>query len=131
MCPFNGQTRRQMPDSRFGRVVGRLWLRHVDNGARHGTDHDHGAFGLALHEMSSHLAGEVVSAVNIDTPKLLHAVGWVCYGVEVLGEAGRCDKVINLAVVSDNVGHDLLDRHVVGHVTVVGGDFGNAARVNY
>ena len=130
MCPFNGQTGCQMPDSGFGRVVGRLWLRHVDDGARHGADHDHGAFGLALDEVPSHFAGEKVSAVDIDAPELPHAVRWVLDGVEVFGEAGRCDQVVNLTVILDNVGDDLIDRVVVGHVTEVGRDFGNPACVN-
>lgn len=80
--------------------------------------------------MSGYFAGEEVSAVNIDTPKFLHAVWWVCYGIEVLGEAGRCDKVVDFAVIFDNIGHDVLDRHVVGHVTVVGRDFRDPACVN-
>ncbi len=129
MRPFNSQTGRQMPNGSFGRVVGCLGLRHIDNGARHGADHDHGAFDLALHEMSSYFAGEKVGAVDIDTPELLHAVWRVFDGIEVFGEAGRCDKVVYLAVVFDNVGNNLLDRHVVGHVTVVGRDFRNAACV--
>ena len=130
MCPFDGQTGCEMPNGSFGRVVGRLRLRHVDNGAGHGADHDHGAFGLALHEMSGYFAGEKVSTVNIDAPQLLHAVWWVCYRIKVLGEAGRCNEMINLAMGLDNVGHDLLDRHVVGHVTVVGGDFRDPVYVN-
>ena len=129
MCPFNSQTGRQMPNSSFGRVVGCLGLRHIDNGARHGADHDHGAFDLALHEMSSYFAGEKVGAVNVDTPELLHAVWRVCDGIEIFREAGRCNKVIYLAVVFDNIGNDLLDGHVVGHVTVVSRDFRYAAFV--
>ena len=128
--PFNSQTGRQMSDGGLGRVVGRLRLRHVDNGAGHGADHDHGALGLALHEMPSDLAGEEVRAIDVDTPQLLHAVWRVCDGIEVFGEAGRCNKVVNLAVTLDNVGNDLLDRHVVGHVTVVSRDFGDAACVS-
>ena len=131
MCPFDSQAGCQMPDSGFGSIVGRLWLRHVDNGAGHGADHDHGAFDLALHEMPGYFAGEKVCAVNIDTPELLHAIWWVCDGIEIFGEAGRCDKVVDFAVVFDNVGDDVFDRHVVGHVAVVSRDFRNAACVNY
>ena len=130
MCPFDGQTGCEMPDGSLGRVVGRLRLRHIDNGAGHGADHDHGALGLALHEMSGHFAGEKVGTVNIDAPELLHAVWRVCYGIEVLGEAGRCNKMIDFAMCLDNVGHDLFDGHVVGHVTVVGGDFRDPVYVN-
>lgn len=119
-----------MPDGGFGGVVRRLRLRHVDNGAGHGADHDHRAFDLALHEMPRHFAGEKVRAVDIDAPELLHAVWWVCDGVEVFGEAGRCDEVVDFAVVSDYIGHNVLDRHVVRHVTVVRGDFRNAALVS-
>ena len=81
--------------------------------------------------MPGYFAGEKVSAVNIDTPELLHAIWWVCDGIEVFGKAGRCDKVVNLAVVFDNVSNDLFNRHVVGHITVVGRDFRNAACVSY
>lgn len=80
--------------------------------------------------MPGYFAGEEVSAVNIDTPEFLHAIWWVCDGIEVLGEAGGCNKVVNFAVVFDNIGNDLLDRDVVGHVTVVGRDLGDAACVN-
>ena len=80
--------------------------------------------------MPGYFAGEKVSAVNVDAPKLLHAVWWVCYGIEVLREAGRCNKMIDFAMGFDNVGHDLLDGHVVGHVTVVGGDFRDPVCVN-
>ena len=80
--------------------------------------------------MPGYFAGEEVSAVNIDAPELLHAIWWVCDGIKILGEAGRCDKVVNLAVVFDDIGNNLLDRDMVGHVTVVGRDFGNAACVN-
>lgn len=80
--------------------------------------------------MPGYFACEKVSAVNVDTPELLHAVWWVCDGIKVFGEAGRCHQVVNLAVILDNVGNDLLDRHVVGHVTVVGCDFRDATSVN-
>ena len=115
-----------MPNGSFGRVIGRLRLRHIDNGAGHGADHDHGAFGLALHQMPRYFAGEKVCAVDIDTPKLLHAVWWVRNGIEILGKAGRGNQVIYLAVVFDNVSHDILDGYVVRHVAVMGGDFGYA-----
>lgn len=80
--------------------------------------------------MPGYFAGEKVCAINIDTPKFLHAVRWVCYGIEVLGEAGRCNEVVDFAVIFDNVGHDVLDRHVVGDVAVVGSDFRDPACVN-
>jgi hypothetical protein len=51
-----------------------------------------------------------VGAVDIDSPKLLYAVMRVRDGVVVLGEASRCNKVIDLAVLLQNLSKGLIDR---------------------
>ena len=81
--------------------------------------------------MPSYFAGEEVSAVNVDTPELLQAVWWVCDRIKIFCKSGRGNKVVNFAVVSDNVGNDVLDGDVVGHIAVMGSDFRNATCVGY
>jgi hypothetical protein len=43
-----------------------------------------------------------ISTVNIDAPKLLHAIVGVRDGRVVLGESGGCDKIVDLAVLLDD-----------------------------
>jgi hypothetical protein len=70
---------------------------------------------------------EEVGAVDVDSPELAHAVDGVVDGLEVLGETGGCDEVVDLAVSCNDLGDASLDGLGVGDVGVVGGDIGNAA----
>lgn len=74
--------------------------------------------------MTGHGRGEVVGAVDVDGPALLDAFGWVVDGVEVLGEAGGGDEVVDAAVERDDVVERLVDGVGAGDVGVVGGDTG-------
>lgn len=98
----------------------RLRLRHVDNGAAHAADEDHAALCLALHEVAGDGGGEEVGAVDVDGEQLAHAVDGVVGGVVVLGEAGRRDQVVDLAVLREDVGDARGHRVRVRHVGVVG-----------
>ena len=99
-----------MSDSCFGGVVWSLWLRNVDYGSRHAADHDNASRCLPLHEMLRDSDRVQVGTVDIDSPKLLYAVMRVRDGVVVLGEASRCNKVIDLAVLLQNLSKGLVDR---------------------
>lgn len=74
--------------------------------------------------MPGDLDGEEVGAVDVDGPELAHAVDGVLGGRVVLGEAGRCDQVVDLAVGGHDLGHTGRDGGRVGNVDVVGGDAG-------
>lgn len=104
----------------------RLGLGNVDNGARHAADQDHAATRLAAHEMASNAGGPEVGAIDIDGPQLAHAVDGVVDGLEVLGEAGRGDEVVDLSVGLDDLIDAGLDGIWVGDVTVVSRHIGDA-----
>ena len=97
----------------------RLRLGDVDDGARHATDQDHAAGGIAAHKVLGDASSEEVSAVNVDVPELAHAVDRVVDGLEVLGEAGAGDQVVDLAVLHDDVVDAALHRLWVGDIRVV------------
>lgn len=100
----------------------RLGLGNVDDGTRHGADEDDAAVGLALHQVAGNGGGEEVGAIHIDGPELAHALNGVAHGIEVLGEAGGCDEVVDAAVNADDVGNALVDRLRIRDVGVVSGD---------
>lgn len=141
MRPLDSQRGGQVADTSLGGIVGtvellafqfllwvfcflkgnlRLGLRDVDNGARHAANHDHAAVALALHEVAGDRGGKQVCAVDVDGPQLAHAVDGVVDGLEVLGEAGRGDEVVDLAVGGEDLGDATVDRVGVGDVGVVG-----------
>ena len=128
MSPLDRQTGRHLPNGSFGRIVRRLGLGHIDDGARHGADHDNAAGRFALHEVAGHADSEEVGAVDVDAPELLHAVVGVGDGVEVLGEAGRGDEVVDAAVGGEDFGDGCCDGVGVRDVPVVGGDFGASVK---
>lgn len=108
MCPLDCQTGSQMPYSRLGRVVWCLRLRHVHNGARHAANEYDASRCLSLHQMFRDTNTPKVGAVHIHLPQLLHTVIWVRYGIVVFGESGRCDEVVDLAMLADNVGETVV-----------------------
>jgi hypothetical protein len=128
VSPLNGERRGHVPDSGFGGVVGSLRLWDVDNGTAHGTDHDNAAIGLALHQVLCDTNGKQPGAVDVDTPQLLHTVVWVVNGWVVLGEAGRGDEVVDLAVLCNDLVEGCGHRLGLGDVGVVGGDARNVLR---
>ena len=125
MCPLHSKTRSQMSHGCLCSIVRCLRLRHIDNGARHRANHNHAALCLALHQMPSNLATKEVCPVNIHAPELPEPVWWVCDSIKILGETGRCDQVVDLAVVLDNFGDRRFDRLIVRHIAEMRGDFGN------
>lgn len=68
----------------------RLRLRNIDDGTRHAANQYHASGGLSVHKVLGDTGRKHVCAINVDSPKLAHAVDWVVDGIEVLGEAGRC-----------------------------------------
>lgn len=75
--------------------------------------------------MPSDLASKEVGPVNVHAPELPQPIWWVCDSVEVLGETGRCDQVVDLPVVLDNFGDRGFDRLVVRDIAEMRGDFGD------
>lgn len=53
--------------------------------------------------------GEQVCTVDVDAPELADAVDGVVDGLEVLGETGGCDEVVNLAMLLDDFGDGGVD----------------------
>ena len=109
MSPFYRQATSQVPYSSLRGVVRRLRLRYVYDGSRHRSDQDHTTLGFSLHQVAGHSYRKEVSAINIDSPKLLEAVIGVFDSVKILGEAGGSDEVVNLAVMPDDLGDRLVD----------------------
>ena len=122
MSPLDGQRGGEVTDTGLGGVVRSLRLGNVDDGAGHAANHDHAASGLALHEVAGDRGGKEVGAVNVDSPELTHTLDGVGDGVKVLGEAGRSDEVVNLAVLLDDVGDAGVDRGRVRDVGVMSSD---------
>ena len=75
--------------------------------------------------MPSYLAAKEVCPVTVHAPELPEPIWWVCDSVEVLGETGRCDQVVDLAVVLDNLGDRGFDRLMVRDIAEMRGNFGN------
>ena len=113
-----------MSNRRFRRVVGRLRLRHVDDGAGHAADHHHRAGRLAGHQVFRHAHREEVRAIDVYTPELFHPVVWVGDGIVVLGESGGGDEVVDVSVGGDDIGDATVDRVRIGNVAVMSSDFG-------
>ena len=125
MCPLHSKTSSQMSHGCLCSIVRCLRLRHIHNGARHRANHNHTALRLALHQMPSDLASKEVGPVNVHAPELPQPIWWVCDSVKVLGETCRCDQVIDLAVVLDNLGNCGFDRLVVRDIAEMRGDLGD------
>lgn len=121
-CPLHRKRRCQLPDSCLGRVIRSLGLRHIDNSTGHASNHDNATAGLALDQVPGNPSREVIGTVDVDGPAFLHPLGGVVDGVEVLRETGGGDKVVDMAVL----GNDLVDGCVDGvgatNVGVVSGD---------
>lgn len=126
--PLDGERGSQVADAGLGCVVGGLGLGDVDDGAGHAADHDHAARALTRHEVAGDRGGEEVGAIDVDGPELAHALDGVVDGLEVLGEAGRGDEVVDLAVGGDDLGDAGFDGLGVRDIGVVGCDFGDAVR---
>lgn len=119
-----------MPNRSFGGIVRRLGLRYVDNGAGHGADKDNASASLTRHQVLCSLYGEQVGAIDVDSPQLLHTIKGVRNGIEVLGEAGRCHEVVDLAVLLHNVRKRFRDGFWVRDIGVMGCDLGQSDNVS-
>lgn len=127
MGPFDRHAGSQMSDRRFGGIIRSLGLRNVDNAAGHAANKDHRSVLRApFHQVLSYTRREQVGAVDVDCPDLPHALVGVCFGRKVLGEAGRRDQVINLAMSLDDACQCLVDAIRVGDITPVSGNLGRA-----
>ena len=123
MCPFNRQATSQMSHSSLCRVVWCLRLRNVDNGTRHASNHDHGPLGLSIHQVLGGLTCPEVCPIDIHTPELAHPIGRVCNGIKVLGEASRGDKMVDFAMIAENLLEARFYRLRIGYITEVGSHF--------
>lgn len=108
-CPLNRQTRGQMSHRRFRSIVRRLRLRHIDNRTRHAPDKDNAPRRLTIHKVLSDASSEEVSAVDVDTPELLHPIVGIVYGVVVFGESGGCDEHVDFTVGFDDAFYAVRD----------------------
>ncbi len=68
-----------------------------------------------------------VGAVNIDSPQLAQAINGIVDGLVIFSKAGRCNKVINLAMLFDDFGDASVDGGGVRNVREVSRDFGDSA----
>lgn len=116
-----------MPHRRLRGIVRRLRLRHVDDASGHAADHDDAARGLSLHEMLRHPDRKEVGPVDVDAPQLLDPVIGVRDGIKVLRESSRSDQVVDLAMVTDDIGNCRVDRLGRRDICIMSGDFGKSA----
>ena len=132
MSPLNSQTGSQMSNSCLCRVVRCLRLRDVDNSAGHAANEDHCSRCLPLHQMFGNCNCKQVCTIHVDAPKLADSLDRVVDGFEVLGETGRRNQVINLAVLLDDFGDDGFYGLLGGDVGIMCGDLGDPeARLVY
>ena len=115
-----------MSDCGFGGVVRGLWLRYIDDGAGHGSDHHHRALSLAIEQMFSIFTSPEICAVDIDAPEFVEAVGRVGDGIKVFSKAGGGDQVVDFAMVTEDFGEAGFDGLVIRNVAEVGGNLGVA-----
>ena len=73
--------------------------------------------------MLRNCTGPEVGAVEVHAHQFVETVGGVCNGVEVLGEAGGGDKVVNLAVSADDLVEGASDRVGIRDITEMRSDF--------
>ncbi len=95
----------------------RLW--NVDNGTRHAANQDHTTRGIAVHQVLRNAGGEQVCAVDIHIPELAHALNGVVDGLEVLGEPGAGNQVVDLPVLLDHAINAALHGFGVGDICIV------------
>jgi len=119
-----------MSHSCLGGVVGSLGLRDIDNGTRHAANHDNTSRNLSFHEVLGHRHSVQIGTVDIDTPKLLHAVMGVRNGIVVFGEAGRGDEVVHFAMLLQDLGEGLVDGGRTRNIAEMGCDFGDSGVVS-
>lgn len=128
-CPFNSERSGQVSYSSLGGIVRSLRLGNIDNSTGHTTDHDNAARSLALHQMFRNASCKEVCSIHVDAPELLDTVVRVGDGVKIFGETSGSDQVVNLAVLLDDIGEDIVHRIGVGHVGVVSGDPGESVAI--
>lgn len=102
----------------------RLGLGDIDNGATHAANEDHAALGLTGHQVTSNRGGKQVGAIHIDRKELAESINGVVSGLEVLGEASRGHKVVNLAMTGEDISNASINTVWVRDVGKVSSDFG-------
>ena len=76
------------------------------------------------HQVPCHARSKQIGAVDVDAPQLPHSVDRVGDGLKVLREARGRHKIVDLAVLSNDLGDASQYAGLVGDVGVVGCDFG-------
>merc|ERR1712093_192751 len=125
MSPLNRQTRSQMSNSRLRSIVRCLRLWNVDNSSRHATNEDHASRRLSLHQVLRDGDSKQVCSIHVDTPQFSYSLNWVVDCLEVLCESCRCDQVVDLAMLRDDLGNGGFDGFLGRYIGVMGCDFGN------
>lgn len=126
MSPLNRQTRSQMSNSRLRSIVRCLRLWNVDNSSRHATNEDHASRRLSLHQVLRDGDSKQVCSIHVDTPQLSYSLNWVVDCLEVLCESCRCDQIVDLAMLRDDLGNGGFDGFLGRYIGVMGSDFGNS-----
>ena len=72
-----------------------------------------------------------VGAIHVDAPEFVQTVWRIGDGVEVFSETSRSDKVVDFAVVCEDLVKARMDGFWVGDVGEVRCDFGMAATYQY
>jgi hypothetical protein len=89
--PLSSEGLGELNDSGLGGVVAGLLLRVVDDGARHGSDVDHGAASVELDHLLADSLSDEESAGDVDIEKATELLRVVGLGLNV--GAGSCQYV--------------------------------------
>jgi hypothetical protein len=131
MCPLDSQTGSQVADSCLCSVVWCLWLWYINNGARHTSNEHNASWCISRHQVLCDSNCEKICAIDIDAPELADPVDRVIDGLEVLCESCRCDQVVNLAMLFDNLSNSCLNRFLRRYVGIMSGDSWNTTLLRY
>lgn len=75
-------------------------MRYVHDTTGHTANENDAAGGFPFHQVFGNTNGKEVRSVDVDAPQFSHPVNRVIDGLKVLGEASRCDEIVNLAMFS-------------------------------
>lgn len=105
-----------------------MW--NVDYSTRHASNHDNATRGLPFNQVTGNASGKKIGTINVDSPAFLDTVMRVVDGIKILCEAGRGDKAVDAAMLSQDVINCLVDRVGAADISVVGSYFRRSAFIS-
>lgn len=100
----------KMANYSLGRVIRRLGLRNIDDGAGHPANDHYAPQRFSLHQVLCDAGGEEVCPIHNDTPQLLRAGVRIGNNAEILGKSGASNQVVHLALLGNDVGDGVINE---------------------